>query len=279
MKILILGSDGPVGWPRCAEDMGTHGRRPVVGALAVSADGGSWALVNAPPNLGAHLRRHHRVLDGACHRVILTDAHLDHVTGLLALRHGHPIDLYATPAVFEDVTHGLPLVQVLDNYCGVCWHLVPVAGDLDAATFRVNGVASLSFTAWSARGPAPRYSPLWGRESAVGDSIALRVEDVAEGMRLLFAPALPALSHAMLESLRPSDRLLVGTGCSDRPEARPHEQPVLMAREVARLRDHHHQLGRITVQVDAAPPPDGPWQRILADAGIELAYDGMEIDL
>lgn len=280
MKVLVLGSDRTGdAWPIAAASASRARRRPVVGALAVSGDGRRWALINAPLNLGLHLRRHQRLLDDDCRRIILTDAQLDHVGGLLALRHGRPIDLYATPAAFDDVSHGLPLVPVLDNYCGVRWHMVPVAGDHTAVPFHVNGMPGLAFTAWAASGPAPRYTARWTGESMVGDAVTVQVENLSDGQRLLFAPALPALSHAMLDSLQPGDRLLVGTGCSDHPAACPHDEPALMAREVARLRDHHRQLGRITVQVDSAPVLDSAGQRILDDAGIELAYDGMEIDV
>ena len=58
-----------------------------------------------------------------------TDAQIDHITGLLSLRDGPPIHLYATPAVFEELTHNLPVLPMLEHYCGVHWHMVPVAGD------------------------------------------------------------------------------------------------------------------------------------------------------
>ena len=69
--------------------------------------------------------------------VVLTDAQLDRAGGLLTLRDGAAIDLYATPAVFVQLTTAMPVLPVLQQYCGLHWRVVPVAGDRRVAAFRV----------------------------------------------------------------------------------------------------------------------------------------------
>ncbi len=54
------------------------------------------------------------------------DAQIDHTTGLLMLREGQPLEIYSTEMAREDLTTGNPLFTILQHYCGVNWHRVPV---------------------------------------------------------------------------------------------------------------------------------------------------------
>jgi pyrroloquinoline quinone biosynthesis protein B len=109
--------------------------------------------------------------------VVLTGMQRDQISGLLDLRDGAPIDLYATPAVFEHLTLTLPLLPVLQQFCGVQWHLIPVAGEQRAADFTIERLPALVFTALTtvdaARGDA-----------ATGERIALAVRDERSQARL-----------------------------------------------------------------------------------------------
>jgi pyrroloquinoline quinone biosynthesis protein B len=181
MKFLVLGS----------------------GAAGVSADGESWVLLNAPPDIAQQVRAHPELQarsGPAIRAVVLLDAQIDHVTGLLGLRDGPCIDLYATPCVFEDLTTGLPLLNVLQHYCGTRWHMLPVAGDRECAEFEIEGFASLRFTALAVDGKAPPYS-LHRREQVVGDNIALMVEDLRDGRRLFYSPGETATGEVHEDSV------------------------------------------------------------------------------
>ena len=107
-----------------------------------------------------------------CATVVLTSMQREQVSGLLDLRDGAPIDLYATPAVFEHLTLTLPLLPVLQQFCGVQWHLIPVAGEQRAAEFTVKRLPSLAFTA------------LTTADAAAGERIALAVRDERSQARL-----------------------------------------------------------------------------------------------
>ena len=104
--------------------------------------------------------------------VVLTGMRREQVDGLLDLRDGAPIDLYATPAVFEHLTLALPVLPVLQQFCGVQWHVIPVAGEQHSASFAVDGLPTLVFTAVTATRAAP------------GERIALAVRDERSGARL-----------------------------------------------------------------------------------------------
>jgi pyrroloquinoline quinone biosynthesis protein B len=124
--------------------------------------------------------------DGAT--VVLTGMRREQVSGLLDLRDGAPIDLYATPAVFEHLTLTLPVLPVLQQFCGVQWHLIPLGGERHAADFTVERLPTLAFTA------------LTTGEAAAGERIALAVRDERSRSRLFVVHG-DSLDSAAFESM------------------------------------------------------------------------------
>ena len=244
--------------------------------MALGDDSGRWILVNMSPAVAHQLDSDIRLDQHAglpapdVRAVVLTDAQVDHVGGLLSLRDGAPIDLYATPAVFEDLTTALPVLPVLQHYCGVHWHVVPVAGDRRVAAFRVDGMPTLEFTALATRMPAPPHLA-HAEHPQVGDSIAIAVRDLVSGQRVFCAPGLAQIGAEEFEWMREADCLLM-----DSPPVDPAAPPsaITLPPWLDLLRDlparHKVLFGALP-----AEPPRG----MLADRGIALAYDGMEIAL
>ena len=268
MKILILQGGAALrrraGSPRGGPS--THDR----GVLALGNGQGQWVLINVSPAVAlqldndARLARHPGLTDAPVRAVLLTDPQVDHVGGLLGLRDGAPIDLYATPAVFEQLTTSLPVLPVLQHYCGVHWQVVPVAGDRRAATFRVDGLPSLEFTALATQATPPphlAHSDL----PQVGDSIALLVQDLDSGQRVFCAPGLARLGAAELAWMQAADCLLL-----DQAAAGSADSPLWMA-QLRGLPARHKVL--------FGPPAGAARRQALADHGIALAYDGMEIEI
>jgi pyrroloquinoline quinone biosynthesis protein B len=121
-------------------------------------------------------------LDHPTRAVVLTAARLEQVAALIGLRHGTPIELYTTPAIFEDLSQTLPVLPELQRHCDVHWRMVPVAGDQASAAFRVDGQATLAFTAVASRGqPSVGAHPLLG-----GPAVALACDDLASGRRAVW---------------------------------------------------------------------------------------------
>lgn len=187
--------------------------------------------------------------------VLLTDARSDRADGLLDLRDGRPIDLYATPAVFERFTIDLPVLPVLQHFCGVHWRLVAVAGDALHAHFRMDAWPSLSFTALSIGG------------LGVGDTIALAVHDEGSGRRLFYAPALDDAGSAIVDWMDRSDCVVVGGCCGAASRAlRPPWLDAVLDTRAAR-------------KVLLPSPPAVGCAALADDAAVEIAYGGMEIEL
>ncbi len=73
-------------------------------SLSISANGQDWFLINASPDVARQIEATRplwpRAQRGSPIRgVVLTNGDLDHVLGLLQLREGQPLSLYATPEV------------------------------------------------------------------------------------------------------------------------------------------------------------------------------------
>lgn len=314
MHLLVLGSGAGGGFPQwnCACDLCAGQRRGDVrgatrtqSSIAVSPDGVNWALLNASPDLGTQLRNSpalqprpgHGKRDTPIRAVVLMDAQIDHVTGLLSLREGPCIDLYATPCVFEDLTTGLPLVGVLEHYCGTRWHMLPVAAMDQAVDFQVEALPGLRFTALAIPGKAPPYSP-HRQHGQPGDNIALRIEDRSTGGVLFYAPGLAEVGERERAWMQGADAILVdGTFWTDDEMPRAGIGP-----KHARDLGHLPQLGegpggrggmaealgalearrKVLIHINNSNPildDDGPERRRLHDLGIEVAHDGMEMTL
>lgn len=274
MKIVILRGGASLRRRRaCTSSAGSTRER---GVMAIGNGSGRWVLVNMSPGVAQQLDSdlrldsHLGLPEPEVRAVVLTDAQVDHVGGLLSLRDGAPIDLYATPAVFEQLTTALPVLPVLQHYCGVHWHVVPVAGDRRVAAFRVEGMPSLQFTAVATQSPLPPHlaSQTHGEPPQVGDSIALAVQDLATGQRVFCAPGLAQIGATEFEWMREADCLLLdrllpdaGTGAG---------APAWLA--LLRNMPARHK-------VLFADAPDADGDANWAEDGIALAYDGMEIEL
>jgi pyrroloquinoline quinone biosynthesis protein B len=137
--------------------------------------------------------------------VVLTGMERERISGLLDLRDGAPIDLYATPAVFEHLTLKLPLLPVLQQFCGVQWHLIPVAGEQRSADFTVERLPELVFTALTAVDAARG-------DAAIGERIALAVRDERSQARLfvVHGDSLDSASFdALLDWMKDADCVVI----------------------------------------------------------------------
>jgi len=158
MKLLVLGSSAGGGFPQwncnCTQCAGVRAARPGLRPRTQSsvAVGGAenWVLVNASPDMLQQIRATpalqpgRRLRDSGIAGVLLADGQIDHTTGLFMLRErGARLPLWCTDPVYADLTHGNPILRVLEHFCGVERHRVTA----DGAAFEVPGVAALRLRA------------------------------------------------------------------------------------------------------------------------------------
>jgi pyrroloquinoline quinone biosynthesis protein B len=264
-------------------------------SIAISGDGIGWVLLNASPDIRAQLEAFPALQPGRAIRdtaiigIILIDSQIDHTTGLLILREGKPLEVYCTDMVYQDLTTGYPVLKVLEHYCGVQWHPVPLG---PGEHFTIPGADTLRFTAVPLTSKAPPYSP-HRHNPHVGDTISVHVHDVQTGKSLFYAPGLGEMEAHLEPYLRDSDCLLVdGTFWRD-------DELVAAGIVNKRARDMGHlpQSGaggmlsvlkglsrprKILIHINNTNPildEASPERAALHEAGVEVAYDGMDIRL
>ncbi len=301
MRVRILGSAAGGGFPQwncnCRNCEGARSgrvrtRARTQSSIAVSADGASWIMCNASPDVLAQLRAFPQaqparaIRDTAIAGVVLTDSQIDHTTGLLMLREGARLPVYCTDAVYDDLSAANPLFPILEHYCGVDWRRI------DASPFRVEGADGLSLRAVPLRGKAPPYSA--HREDArPGDTVGLHFTDEASGATLFYAPALAAMQAHLQPIFDLADCLLLdGTFWRDTEmidlgingkRARqmghlPQSGPGGMIEVLAA----HPRARKVLVHINNTNPildEDSRERAELAAARIEVAHDGMELAL
>jgi len=306
MRITILGSAAGGGFPQwncnCRNCAGVRSGAVRAKSRTQSSifvrpdDGDDGILFNASPDILAQIRANpllqpaRGVRDSAIAAVVLIDGQVDHATGLLMLRErGSALPLWCTDPVAEDLSSGLPLLRVLDHYCGVQRQRIP----LDGATFEVPGVPTLTLRALPLSSKAAPYSP--HRERPVpGDNIGVLIRDTARSSSAFYAPGLGAITPEVFDAMAGSDCALV-----DGTFWRDDEMPRLgLSRKSARDIGHLPQSGnggmldwldrlppetrRVLIHINNTNPildEESPQRRELDRRRVEVAYDGMEIEL
>lgn len=304
MRIRVLGSAAGGGFPQwncnCRHCSGVRSGRPgytarTQSSIAIAGDAGGWALINASPDLRAQilaapeLQPARAPRDTGIAAVVLMDAQIDHVTGLLMLREaGTPLQLYCTARVHEDLNRHLPLLPVLKHYCAVEWHEIAT----DGTAFEVSGVEGVSFTAVPLHSKAPPYSP-HRAAPAPGDNLGLVATNLRNGQRAFYAPGLGEVDAAVEQAMREAALLLVdGTCWHEDDMARagvggklsrdmghlPQQGPGGMIEVLSR----HAHARRLLIHINNTNPildEHGAERRELERLGMEVAYDGQWLEL
>jgi pyrroloquinoline quinone biosynthesis protein B len=308
MKIIVLGSAAGGGFPQwncnCRNCAGVRSATlkatpRTQSSIAVSSDGVDWVLINASPDILAQIRATPSLQPARARRdsgiaaVMLMDAQVDHVTGLLMLREGKPLPLYCTASVWGDLNTGLPLAPVLSHYCGVVWHELPLAkADAPAPSLQVPGIKGIRFTPLALSSKAPPYSP-HRQQPEIGDNIGLLIEDTASGKSLFYAPGLGAIEPHIEAAMRSSDCVLVdGTfwrademialGFSTKAAADMGHLPQSGEAGMITVLDRIKGRRKVLIHINNTNPildDDSEQRAILARHEIEVAFDGMEISL
>jgi len=302
MRITTLGSAAGGGFPQwnynCRNCAGVRSGRVRAKARTQSSifvrpdAGDDGILFNASPDILQQIRANpwlqpaRGVRDTAIAAVVLIDGQVDHATGLLMLRErGSPLPLWCTDPVAEDLSTGLPLLRVLDHYCGVQRHRIA----LDGAAFQIPGVPNLALRALPLASKAAPYSP-HREHAAPGDNIGVLIRDTARGSSVFYAPGLGAITPEVFDAMACSDCVLVdGTFWSD------DEMPRLkLSSKSARDIGHLPQSGeggmiewlrrlppatrRMLIHINNTNPildEDGAERVALRGEGIEVCEDGI----
>lgn len=303
MQIKVLGSAAGGGFPQwncnCKNCQGVRNNTIKTSArtqssIAISDDGKNWVLCNASPDICHQLRaspelNNPEVLRGTgIGAIILTDSQIDHSAGLLNLREGCPHQVWCTREVHDDLSTGFPVFPMLSHWNGGLIHR-PIE-PLEA--FQVAVCATLRFTAIPLLSNAPPYS-LYRHRPLPGHNVALFIEDIARGSSLLYAPGLGEPDEQLLPWLKRADCLLIdGTLWCDNELANTgvgrntgKDMGHLALGEdqgLAALLTTLPAKRKILIHINNTNPildEDSAERHSLTQAGIEVSWDGMNIEL
>jgi pyrroloquinoline quinone biosynthesis protein B len=299
MRVRVLGSAAGGGLPQwncgCANCVRARRGDPDVPpraqpSLAVSADGARWSLLNASPDVRDQLARfpasHPRpgTRDVPLDTVVVTNADLDHVLGLLVLRESLPHRIVSTPWVRDAVLEHNAAFRLLEPAWGVAKLDQPIAldreGALEARLF-----------------PVPGKVPGWLGTLAANHpeaTTAVRLTDQRSHRRLVYAPGVKAFDAGLVAELeaaavafvdgtffRADELARLRPGAPD-AHAMGHV-PIAGAegslprlaelRARAPLRVLYTHLNNTNPVLDAGSPEAAA----VREAGLEVAEDGLEL--
>jgi pyrroloquinoline quinone biosynthesis protein B len=259
----------------------------------VSADGRRWFLLNASPDVHAQLARiptaepaglRHLPVEG----VVLTDAELDHTLGLVLLREGRYLQVYATPAVQSVLEHDSSLLPVTRAFAEVRVESLAVGG-ATALVYRDGCPAGLTVTAFTVPAGPPRFA---SRELP-GHTVGLLLRDEATGGVCAFVPGCGGLDRALLDRLAGAELVLfdgtfwtddelIALGIGERTARQMDHLPVSgpdgSSERLAALPGRH----KVYTHINNTNPmliEDSPQRLLVERLGLSVGADGMRFTL
>ncbi len=303
MYIYVLGSAAGGGFPQWnCNCPNCHGVRTgtiqvkprTQSSIAVSENGTDWVLLNASPDIRQQLfefkaaQPARKLRDTGITSVILMDSQLDHTTGLLTLREGCPMNVWCTEMVHQDLTSGFPVFNMLKHWNGGLQYnqINP------KQAFKIDGFENLEFVPLIIKSAAPPYSP-HRHDPHDGDNIALIIKDHKTQKQLFYAPGLGKIDDQIMQIMHSSDCVMIdGTLWTD-DEMQQTGVGTKTGREMGHLYisgeggslSYLNQLStpkKVLIHINNTNPilneNSSQFAELKAN-GVEVAYDGMQIEL
>ncbi|HKQ70534.1 MAG TPA: pyrroloquinoline quinone biosynthesis protein PqqB [Polyangiaceae bacterium] len=306
MLIHVLGSAAGGGVPQwncgCDNCRGVRNgslpvRRRTQECVAVSADGESWFLLNASPEIRQQIESFPAMWPRAPRHspiaaLVLTNGDLDHCLGLFSLRESHPLKVYATPSVRRGVTTGNVFYRTLERFEDqVTWTALELSREVPLAG--VGGEASgLAITAIAAPGKLPLHLEGIAQPSA-DDNVGLKIRDTKTGKVMVYFSGAAGPSPLLRAALGEADCVffdgtfwssdeLIGRGLGQRRAEDMAHWPVGgvdgSAAYLAGLRASRRVLIHLN-NTNPALVETSKERAHLTSLSIEVAYDGMEFSV
>lgn len=308
MRILVLGAGAGGGFPQwncgcrlCRRALAGDPAAPArtQSSLAVSADGGKrWVLLNASPDLAAQIKANpalHPPGEGRGSPIaaaVLTNADVDHVTGLLTLREGHRFAIHATGRV-QGVLKANAIFNVVNPALAP---RIPLSLDTETTIQDGEGrPTGLTVTAFS----VPGKIALWLEDpslpdfgSVPEDTIGLHIRDTA-GKGFFYIPGCAALPPELARRLSGAELVvfdgttwtddeMIAAGFSDKTASRMGHMAMSGALGTIAAFAPLGVKRRVFVHINNTNPvlvSDSSERDQAETSGWEVGYDGMRIDL
>ncbi len=304
MRLIVLGTGAGGGCPQwncgcenCNFARNNPEKARTTDSLAVSyeLDGETaWAIVNPGVDLRHQLARRKELQPAKggplrlspIKSVILTDGELDHTMGLISLREGAELKVFATESVLDLLESAFPVRKVLRNYASLQFCTVE-------AGVPFNLGESLKVTAINLSGRQPRYAEAADgkapppRHTAVS---GLKFESLSETAdSIAYAPQIGAWDEQVQDLLSGAEIILVdGTFYTE------DELPLLDVKAPPAAKMGHLPLSgpggilghlqnlkarvKLLTHINNTNPilrDNSPERQAVENAGVKIAVDGM----
>jgi pyrroloquinoline quinone biosynthesis protein B len=222
MIIKVLGSAAGGGFPQwnCNGPQSAKVRAGAAGfkarlqsSLAVSSDGKNWALLNASPDIRQQINetpelqpeRSGPKRGSPIKAVVVTNADVDHIIGLISLREGQPFSIYGSDLVLATLK-----ANSVFNVCNP--EIVPrIQLPFDKPIALEGGGVDLGLTveAFAVPGKVALFLEKGGSDanygSRDGDTIGLKVTDAKTDKAIFYIPGCAEIDAPLADRIRNAD--------------------------------------------------------------------------
>lgn len=308
MKILVLGAAAGGGFPQWNSNDAVARRaregdpalpHQTQSSIAVSADGVRWVLFNASPDIRQQIDRNPALHPGAgdglratpIAAVVLTNADIDHVAGLLSLResqklalygHARVLDVLARNSIFHVLNPDFVARRTLELEQATAIH--DRDGDLLGITVRAFAVPG-KIALWLEDGATP------GLGTAEGDTLGLEISDGHNSF--FYIPACAAMTPALARRLSGAslvffdgtlweDGEMIAAGVGRKTGTRMGHMSCSRPDGTIAAFRLLNVARKLFIHINNTNPlldRQSPQRRQAEAAGWEIAHDGMEITL
>ena len=311
LKIIVLGAGAGGGVPqwncncdvcRAAREGSGNVLPRTQSSIAVSSDGNNWCVINCSPDIRQHILNtpclHPRDTassarrDSPIHAVVLTNADVDHIAGLLVLREKQPFQLFATTTILEVLDEN-PIFNVLDPSF-VSRKILPLGEKVEVApkllveAFAVPGKVAL-YLEDSARNADGELDI--GSETE--DTIGLRISAAGSDESFFYIPGCAKMTDDLQDRLRDAGLVLFDATVWENEEMITHRVGQKTGQRMGHMSisgekgslaafEDLNVARKIYVHINNTNPiliEDSAEREAVERLGWEVARDGMEINL
>ncbi len=282
-KNCVAVREGRPGYLRRTED-----------SLSVTADEASYVLVNASPSVGEQIRRTPELGPRSTRgtpigAIVLTNGDVDHVLGLFSLRESQPMSVYSTRAVRDGLDRNV-LMRTLARFPGHFVHReltlgksVPLLGPDDAP---------LGLTVLAEAAPGKQALHLEGvTPPSPEDNVCLVL--ASDRARLVYAGACGGFADGpsdvrhlaegsdafFFDGTFYSEDELGTSGCGLKTAASMAHVPVSVSLPTLATVSAKRKIFTHVNNTNPLLNPRSKESKVVAEAGWEVAWDGMTVDL
>ena len=310
MRIRVLGSAAGGGYPQwncacpnCAgiRQASVKARPRSQAQVAVTHDKFHWFLLNASPDLRQQLLGSPELHPSPAapaspvSTIILTSADVDCVMGLLHLREFQPLHIYCTLSVKRILTEENSIFRVLTrSNPPVHWETLPLDRLIPLVPPSAPGMKDGLFCkAVPLLGSFPDYVGDKLRGTFPPEEAIVGIQLVHKEKRFFYGPGLPGIGEEWQRAIDESDLALLDGTFWKEDELITAKRSRKTAREMGHiplwgergLLRRPFRLGKtrkILIHINNTNPvlnEDSPEHKAVRDAGFEIAFDGMELEV